>query len=283
KSTDVKMQFWTEVIGKLSFYTLLYAGLSGFFVSYYWTLHYFLVQRNAPFRSGHGSLLQLQPGLGFVPQNSFLDTLIHVRTNEPLSFHGLTDEMAAFLSAYLMHNIGGMKQECRNDEPFLHTHRTCEFDITAGGPCNLGDGFGFYRGEPCIILKLNRIIGWLPDPVPEFKEGVAVKCTGATGIDQELMGEPCYYDLQWWRRNRNNLTYVRSRSPAVCKKGNGIFDSMFYPYINQRQYHSPLVFVRFPFVKRYAIVNVVCFAIARNIQVNLAQGLGSVSFQLLID
>ena len=32
------------------------------------------------------------------------------------------------------------------------------------GPCTNESGYGFKEGKPCILIKLNKIFKWLPDP-----------------------------------------------------------------------------------------------------------------------
>ncbi len=43
--------------------------------------------------------------------------------------------------------------------------KVCNFDIKLlGTQCTKEELFGYERGRPCIILKLNRIFGWAPEP-----------------------------------------------------------------------------------------------------------------------
>ena len=35
------------------------------------------------------------------------------------------------------------------------------------GNCNLNNSYGFKDGRPCVLIKLNRIIGWEPKPYDE--------------------------------------------------------------------------------------------------------------------
>lgn len=44
-------------------------------------------------------------------------------------------------------------------------NKVCNFDIKLlGTDCTKEEHFGYERGKPCIILKLNRIYGWVPEP-----------------------------------------------------------------------------------------------------------------------
>ena len=48
--------------------------------------------------------------------------------------------------------------------------KVCSFDIKLlGTSCTKEEYFGYERGKPCIILKLNRIFGWVPEPYDDPK------------------------------------------------------------------------------------------------------------------
>ncbi|KAH9499769.1 Sodium/potassium-transporting ATPase subunit beta-2 [Bulinus truncatus] len=57
----------------------------------------------------------------------------------------------------------------------------------------------------------------------------------------------------------------------------------FYPYTNQKDYRSPLVFVKFLNVTRNVGIMVECVALDRNIRVDKSEKEGSVHFELLVD
>ena len=35
------------------------------------------------------------------------------------------------------------------------------------GNCNVNNSYGYKDGRPCVLIKLNRIIGWEPKPYEE--------------------------------------------------------------------------------------------------------------------
>ena len=48
--------------------------------------------------------------------------------------------------------------------------KVCNFDIKLlGTQCTKEELFGYERGRPCIILKLNRIFGWVPETYDDPK------------------------------------------------------------------------------------------------------------------
>lgn len=123
---------------------------------------------------------------------------------------------------------------------------------------------------PCIILKLNRIYGWLPDPLDNHT-GVLVRCYGRNDIDKDLLGGVCYHD------DNDPL------GKDLCKNDYGEFKSHYYPYLKQLNYQSPIVVVEFLRPSRNVVIMVECRAYAKNIRYDPRTGEGAVRFELLID
>ena len=49
--------------------------------------------------------------------------------------------------------------------------KVCNFDIKLlGTQCTKEEHFGYERGRPCIVLKLNRIFGWIPEPYDDLND-----------------------------------------------------------------------------------------------------------------
>lgn len=61
------------------------------------------------------------------------------------------------------------------------------------------------------------------------------------------------------------------------------FASYYYPYLNQKGYLSPLMFVKFNSVERNVAVMVECRAWAKNIRYDRTEKEGGVHFELLLD
>ncbi|VDP23423.1 unnamed protein product [Onchocerca flexuosa] len=92
--------------------------------------------------------------------------------------------------------------------------KSCRFELTKfnGAGCGKNTNYGFTEGKPCIILTLNRLIGWMPidyapDSVPEIIKGrykpnfVTLKCDGTAMIKFENLP-------------RNKLVLVECRAYA---------------------------------------------------------------------
>ncbi|KAF7262173.1 hypothetical protein EG68_00543 [Paragonimus skrjabini miyazakii] len=240
-------------------------------------LFYFVILHDFPTLTGKSSQLKMNPGISVVPTPSVLTSLVHIRVADPVSYSALVDETAAFLSHYQSHTSGGMFANCEDLPGFLNPRRSCRFNLDASGPCNLKNGFGYFRGQPCFAVKLNRIYGWLPSPISN-STGVRLKCEGLTETDVAYLGKVCYYDM-------DSLRHHNAMEPPLnwCDRDFGVFHSMFYPFLNQANYHSPIVFVQFRAPKRYVVIWIKCYALANNIEVNIDRNEGSMVFQILVD
>ncbi|KAM7533229.1 hypothetical protein Aperf_G00000125043 [Anoplocephala perfoliata] len=185
------------------------------------------------------SALQMNPGLSHLPNPDLYTSLLYFRPREPLPHYQKSDELAAYLHAH-QDNTGSTKlEDCVQEGGYKQDpERPCTFDLNAGGPCNIQKSYGFDTGQACIVLKMNRIYGWLPDPIDEFATGVLVKCSGVTADDTFNLGTIRYYDMDY---------KFAPNAPALGpgKLTNGSFHSMYYPYKNQLAYLQPVVFVMF--------------------------------------
>ncbi|KAL3310339.1 ATPase, Na K transporting, beta [Cichlidogyrus casuarinus] len=255
----------------------IYCFLGLFFLVYLWTLLYFGVDRNRPKLTGKQSGLRLNPGLALVPLERSDHRLIHCKPDDERMTSEYVNGMEAFLLRYQEGKAKrGRVHECQPEQ--LKVGINCQFDVNAGGPCNYDSSYGYDSGEVCIVLKLNNVYGWVPDPVNSTDRGVRVRCTGQEPIDDQLLGPVCFYDLRWYREGE-----PEGDGPCPNDRDFGLLDAMFFPYLNKRWYESPLVFVQFPQVTRHVLIRVKCWAEAKNIHVDWHNDEGSITFQLLVD
>ncbi|XP_056451011.1 sodium/potassium-transporting ATPase subunit beta-2b [Gadus chalcogrammus] len=148
------------------------------------------------------------------------------------------------------------------DEVKNNPKRSCQFNRTLLEDCSgIQDRYyGYQEGTPCIIIKLNRVIGLLPG-----KDGMApsVKC-GAKREDNDKIGEVQYFPP------------------------NGTFNLMYYPYYGKKaqvNYSQPLVAIKFLNITTNEDVNIECKIISNNIPVGSDRDkfAGRVSFKLRIN
>ena len=153
-----------------------------------------------------------------------------------------------------------------------------KFHLSLLGPC-AKEPFGYDSGMPCAYLKLNKIynvtnvpynnISDLPDDMPKSIKGrieyakdknqVWIECRGKNSNDVDNIGRVSYY-------------------PST--QG---FPNLYFPYLKQANYHSPLVAMQFENPKYNEIIKIHCRVWAKNIQYDRKLKLGFCDFRLLIN
>jgi len=148
---------------------------------------------------------------------------------------------------------------------------------------------GFEDGKPCILVKLNKIYGLVPDyyndttvekitekvsgrvhEVPKAlkdhinrtgvtnKKQVWVDCHGEWPFDKESMG-----DIEYYPEDRG-------------------FSNHFFPYLGEKLYNSPLVAVKFLDPPKGQLLHIECRAWAHNINYDRMTNVGKAHFELLV-
>lgn len=267
-----------EWVHRIAYFMTFYSVMMACFFGYMYSLMYFDIDREKPTLTGLNSALGFNPGLSIVPQPNMYSSLIRVTSRSIEMYEGFTAELMAFIEPYRRFaDRVEMAQCARGDGAYeFDVNRPCAFDLNSGWPCNMDSVFGYDGESPCILLKMNKIYGWLPDPV-EGASGVVVKCEGVTKDDQFNLGEIRYFDLEH---------YYSAKGWSALSEGktdNGTFHTDFFPYVNQRWYLQPIVWVVFREMQRDSFTRVQCYLIAKNIHVDLTSGEGSIRFELLIE
>jgi sodium/potassium-transporting ATPase subunit beta len=154
-------------------------------------------------------------------------------------------------------------------------------ELTALSDCSgvTDKNFGYSDGSPCILLKLNKIYGLEHEYITEARaempkelqdrvkkangnKHVWVSCEGENAADQEAMGEISYFPE------------------------NGGFPEKYFPYLNQDDYLSPLIAVKFPKIKDPKdlgqFLHIECRAWADNIKYHRRDRVGIAHFELMI-
>jgi len=161
--------------------------------------------------------------------------------------------------------------------------QVCEFNATKEfGPCGPQDRWGYDSGNPCVLLKLNKMIGWKPEAYTtqeEIKEDkdlsdrekdllikslvkgdqkrIYVLCDGKYAPDRHLMG-----DVQLYPDG---------------------FNSVYFPYNNEKGYQAPMVAVRFGGIAKNVVVNIECKAYAKNLKPARETRTAMIDFEMLLD
>jgi len=261
------------------FFIIFYACLAGFLAAML-TVFFFTLDSTEPRLKGSESFLNLNPGMSFRPQPDARTTLIRYHRAHRSSFAPLIDNIAAFLQFYeneLQTTETGKLKDCSTVKKFREDadwDYACRFDITTelGDICVKQQTFGYADGQPCVILKLNRIFDWLPesytnDTLPqELRDSpglwqeyfITVKCEGENPADRDRLGPILYYPPHG-------------------------FHFKYFPFRNQQGYRSPLVFVKFDNPETAMLFMITCKVYARNIEHDVVERTGMVHFELMVD
>lgn len=259
---------WFEIT---VFYIIFYSCLAGFFAI---NLAIFLqtLDPKWPRYYGKGSIIGINPGLGYQPwiKSNAESTLIRFNPNNNESYAKYTDVLNAFWSRY--NKSGEGLRTCTGSQ----TNRdnvtdACVFDLDVfeKNGCH-PPYFGFDKGQPCIVLTLNKLIAWEPVGYPDnstpsalppkvkaaYNGDVAVACEGEYFADQENIGE---------------LEYI---PPSGISK-------TFFPYKVMKSYQQPFAMVKFKSLTKGVLVEVECKAYAYNIVHDRPNRLGMIHFEIL--
>lgn len=168
-------------------------------------------------------------------------------------------------------------------------NKVCRFEIVEMfGPnnmCTKTRNYELDKSKPCILLKLNKIYDWKPEPyeqndtlpkelqpyeamVRRYPRNVYILCEGEFQVDHDFLGSIKYY----------------SRTPdGNGESPLGFIPFYYFPFKNQDGYRSPLVFAYFHNITTNVLVNVMCKAYAKNIVRNNLYRMGAVHLEIMID
>ncbi|XP_076435470.1 sodium/potassium-transporting ATPase subunit beta-like [Babylonia areolata] len=250
-----------------AFFTVLVVMFVVFMALFYW-----IVDWNYPTIQGPTAILQT-PGIGFRPQPNIHNTIVRFVKGDGATYVHHLDHIEAYLKYYENQNQQGENYiDCNEirERRVTDLNKVCRFDLIELGPdCVKQQNFGFDDGQPCILLKLNRVFDWIPE---EFTEKnvpdsirdhwsqwwITVTCEGETAADRENHG-----DITYWPANGFHFKY--------------------FPFRNQQGYRSPLVFVRFENPHPGILLMMTCKAWAKNIAQDYNEMVGMVHFELMVD
>ncbi|CAD6184586.1 unnamed protein product [Caenorhabditis auriculariae] len=256
------------------FYTVFYILLAGFFIA---CLALFLrtLDPKVPRFYGPGTIIGVNPGVGYQPwlKENPDATLIKFNLRDPASWSPYVNQLNSYLGKY---NNSEDTREClgaddTNSQLEEGNELPCRFDLEPfeKGLCSAKNEYGYKAGSPCVVVSLNRLIGWRPvdypkDSVPadvadRYTPGsITINCKGANHVDAEHIGR---------------VKYLPSAG----------IDGRFYPYVFTQGYQQPIAMVKFESLPRNKLVIVECRAYALNIEHDVSTRLGMVYFELFVE
>ncbi|XP_035849846.1 sodium/potassium-transporting ATPase subunit beta-2-like isoform X2 [Sander lucioperca] len=275
-SSEWRDAFWNprthELLGRtasswgliLLFYLVFYLFLAGMFVL---TMYIMLLTLDDYKPTWQDRLAT--PGMMIHPKGDQLEITFSVSETE--SWDRFTQTLNTFLSPYNDSYQVQMNDNCPPDQFFIqedsgevrnNPKRSCQFNRSMLEECSgISDRFyGYSRGQPCVLIKLNRVIGMLPG-----KNGQSPYVTcGAKREDGDKLGPLAYYPP------------------------NGTFNLMYYPYYGKKaqvNYTQPLVAVKFLNASVNTDINVECKINSNTLEAGSERDkfAGRVSFKLRIN
>eukprot|EP00088_Acartia_fossae_P014187 TRINITY_DN17568_c0_g1_i1.p1 TRINITY_DN17568_c0_g1~~TRINITY_DN17568_c0_g1_i1.p1 ORF type:complete len:361 (-),score=43.30 TRINITY_DN17568_c0_g1_i1:95-1177(-) len=270
------------------------------------------------------SLIWDSPGLGYRPAGglgyqtihgdtlgeSIYSSLIWFRHGGDGNFAKLRKNLDEFLSAYkpgTYANQGATLTGCDFESEPIGKDQSCEFNIEwlshqgQDIKCISAEHYGYYFGKPCMLLKMNRVYDWRPDPytIDEVRNHTTMpkmlkadieqvyqeKCSGKEGTwgeDQYGLEKPCpYLNMVWLHCDGENHPDKENIGRVTYTPWRG-FPGYYFPYRNQIGYLSPVVMVQLKNPAPGVIMNIQCSAWARNIGHRKNRN-GMVHFEFLMD
>ena len=249
----------------LLFYVIFYGCLAGIFIG---TIQVMLLTVSE-FEPKYQDRVA-PPGLTNVPQ--VLKMEISFNPSDPNSYKKYTTLLDNFLKAYDpdQQKDSDMEFESCDTEPSIPKDRgaydssrgklsSCRFNRAWLENCSgLNDPtYGYKDGKPCVLIKLNRVLGFTPKPplnesIPEDIRAkynpnvIPVHCTAKKEEDLDKIGPVEYYGMG----------------------GYGGFPLQYYPYYGkllQPKYLQPLMAVQFTNLTYDTELRIECKAYAQNI------------------
>nr|XP_034832237.1 sodium/potassium-transporting ATPase subunit beta-2-like [Maniola hyperantus] len=172
---------------------------------------------------------------------------------------------------------------CSADAP-IFGDRYCDVDLREFEPCTSANKYNYdtyHRAQPCVFLKLDKLVNWIPNPYNTTED---VPTDMPDGLKQHIDNVSGSKDANrvWVSCEGENPADVEFIGPIKYLPTRG-FPTYFFPYKNQEGYLSPLVAVQFERPRKGIVINIKCTAWARNILHDGTERRGSVHFELMID
>lgn len=268
------------------FYVVFYSCLAGFFAAMLAVFYQTLDTEHMPtYIPGDGGSILKNPAMGYRPSpqlDNIESTLIWYRNGEADSISHWVKSLSDFIEPY--EGTQGTNIECSDDKR-PDNKEVCKFmDTWLKGNCTKGNSWGYASGSPCIFLKLNKMIGWVPDlyeTIDELPDDMSADLknyiTEQTKLNGNVMPKMIWVSCEGENPSDEEYIGIRKYSPWQG------FPSYYFPFSNVPGYLSPIVAVEFESTKPNVLINIECRAWARNIVYDRANRFGLVSFQILRD
>jgi len=292
------------------FYIIFYIGLACFATLCYY-LFSLTLNEERPKWMLDKSLIGTNPGLGYRPMpdpNMNADsTLIWYNVDsisEASFWFKQLEKYVDEIEHPEFYSDANALSLCGYNNPNKASENTsCKVETMNDG-CNKKNNFGYTTGEPSILLKLNKILGWEPDAYGIKEDGsYDLKMLEQELKEQTEVGMPKsmaknimrtvkaitsdterakYLKTVWVSCGGESKSDEEALGDVAYFPQPGI-PGYYFPYFKQDGYKSPFMFAQFKNPIRGTLINIECKAWARNIIHDRINRIGSVHFELLID
>jgi sodium/potassium-transporting ATPase subunit beta len=270
--------------GKLGvFYFFFYIGLAGFFCAML-AIFMALTPRDIPRFYSDTSCMKtrsnpLSPGLGFRPQPEVDKNLILIdRDASPNDENPYVKNLDQYLRVYYSQKTENRQDNEDNEES---KPKYDGFVIKRPGECTNTSSYGFATGRPCVLVKMNKVVGFEPKPgsTPHERAAYAAHCNH----NPDAIAVHCYGEYPADVDNIGNITYYSENGPDdKC----GSLETKWFPYPGKYErkdiYQAPYVWVQFTKPKKNVLINVLCRIYGQNIDFEKKAGRALTRFQLYV-
>ena len=199
-------------------------------------------------------------------------------SNAMQGFGGWVERYSKFLEEYKDDKQANAATDCAANNP-AGEGRVCKFELSTLGTCGQGK-YGYDGGNPCIVLKLNKIYGL------ELKAYEGDDISETKGMSAELVEhikKQTDKNQVWVECKGENPLDVETLKGKIeyFPKSQG-FPTYYFPYLNQDNYKSPLVAVQFKDVPKNQLVHIECRAFAQGIGYNRRDRIGINHLELYV-
>lgn len=178
--------------------------------------------------------------------------------------------------------VGGLRNQvvCDFNSP-PKPDQVCIVEPKLWGPCTQENGYGFNKSAPCVLLKINRIFSWVPEPYNDPEDLPAEMPQDLKDYIKAL--EPAKRNQVWLSCRGNKEADVAAVGPMKYFPSMGV-PAYYYPFTNQPGYLSPIVAVQFERPQPDQLIEIECRAWAKNIKYvqSIRERQGSVVLSVMV-
>jgi sodium/potassium-transporting ATPase subunit beta len=270
--------------GKLGvFYFFFYLGLAGFFCAML-AVFMALSPSDRPRYYSESSRMRtrshpLSPGLGFRPQPEVDKNLILVKKHSSKDQENpFAKNLDQYLQVYYWKKDLNSKPD--NDEGNGEVQEKPKFVINNPDQCTSASNYGYSSGKPCVLVKMNKVVGYEPKPLLKSGKDVSIPCN----VTANAIPVHCYGEYPADVDNIGPLNYISENGrDEKC----GSLDTKWFPYEGksnrQDVYQAPYIWVQFLNPKPNVLINVLCRIYGQNIEFDKKTARALTRFQLYVE